>query len=91
MKELLTGLFDALGMAWWIEIRTETPKCVYYFGPFAGQEEALKAKAGYIEDLEQEGATGILAVAKRCKPEKLTVADDLGERNKHQQPSPVLG
>jgi len=64
------------GLAWWVEITTETPDCTYYFGPFANAEEAKASESGYVEDLEQEGARGIKVAVKRCKPEKLTVFDE---------------
>jgi hypothetical protein len=77
MKEVLTSLLDGLGLAWWVEIVTEKPRCTYYFGPFLKFQEAQAAKPGYIEDLEQENAQGITASIKRCKPTVLTIADDL--------------
>ncbi len=80
IKELLTNIFESLGWAWWVEIVTKTPRCTYYFGPFLSINEANVAKAGYVEDLEQEGAQGIIINVKRCKPANLTVFDDLGER-----------
>jgi Domain of unknown function (DUF1816) len=42
---------NAYGQAWWIEIFTAQPKCTYYFGPFAGAEEAYLASKGFVEDL----------------------------------------
>lgn len=80
IKESLTNLVQGFGWAWWVEIVTHNPRCTYYFGPFLSSKEAEAAKAGYIEDLEQEGATGIDVQIKRCKPERLTISDDLGER-----------
>lgn len=78
-KEILINLFQNLGLAWWIEITTQTPRCTYYFGPFLSATEANAACAGYVEDLESEGAQGISTSVKRCKPSSLTVAEDLGE------------
>jgi hypothetical protein len=81
MKEALTNFLNTLGMAWWVEVVTENPRCTYYFGPFLGAKAAEAAKAGYVEDLEQEGAQGISTTVKQCKPAKLTIAaDELGER-----------
>lgn len=77
MKEVLTSLLDGLGLAWWVEIVTEKPRCTYYFGPFLKFGEAQAAKPGYVEDLEQEDAQGIQVSIKRCKPATLTIADDL--------------
>jgi hypothetical protein len=81
MQELWTNLLNIFGLAWWVEIKTETPRCIYYFGPFASASLAKTSQAGYLTDLEQEGAQGITMVIKRCKPSKLTVSDDLGERS----------
>ena len=73
MNGLLTGVLDALGLAHWVVVKTSQPKCTYYFGPFMRQAEAEDSKAGYIADLEAEGAVGITAEIKQCrKPSKLT-------------------
>jgi hypothetical protein len=80
MKEILITILEFFGLAWWVEVVTETPKCTYYFGPFLTAKEAQVAQAGYIEDLEYEGAKGIRVEIKRCKPKELTIeeaADDV--------------
>ena len=76
MKEFFINILDSLGLAWWAEIVTDSPRCTYYFGPFASEADAQAAKAGYIEDLEQESAVGIRCTVKRCKPDKLTIYDE---------------
>ncbi|HEY9696900.1 MAG TPA: DUF1816 domain-containing protein [Trichocoleus sp.] len=76
MNEVWLNLLEFLGLAWWVEVVTETPSCTYYFGPFLTAQEAKEAQAGYIEDLQQEGAKGMRIAIKRCKPEKLTVFDE---------------
>lgn len=68
-------LLNQLGLAWWVEVKTNNPRCTYYFGPFTSGSEANTAKTGYIEDLEQEGAQGIAVAVRRCKPETLTVEE----------------
>ncbi|MEH2448152.1 MAG: DUF1816 domain-containing protein [Nostoc sp.] len=80
LKEVLINTFDYLGWAWWVEIITQNPHCTYYFGPFLNSSEAKLSSTGYIEDLEVEGAQGIAVNVKRCKPNTLTIADDLGEK-----------
>ncbi|MEI1373893.1 DUF1816 domain-containing protein [Nostoc sp. UHCC 0926] len=80
LKEVLINTFDYLGLAWWVEIVTQNPRCTYYFGPFLNSSEAKLSSTGYIEDLEVEGAQGIAVNVKRCKPNTLTIADDLGEK-----------
>jgi len=79
MQELLVNLLNLFGLAWWVEVLTESPRCTYYFGPFLTDKLATAALKGYVEDLEQEGAQGIRAVVKQCKPTRLTEFDDLGE------------
>jgi hypothetical protein len=89
MNELWTSVLNALGFAWWVEIITENPRCTYYFGPFASSKEAEVAKAGYVEDLEQEGAQGLRLTIKRCKPDNLTIYDEIVDRGA-RTPSPVF-
>ncbi|WP_396136665.1 DUF1816 domain-containing protein [Chamaesiphon sp. VAR_48_metabat_403] len=63
--------------AWWIEIFTEQPKCTYYFGPFAGAQEAEAASTGFVEDLEAEFAQGIkIKIDRHCQPDLLTIEHD---------------
>lgn len=74
MKGFLSNLFGGFMNPWWVEISTADPKCLYYFGPFETESEAILHKDGYIEDLEQEGAQQIIVEVKRCaEPEQLTV------------------
>ncbi|NEP19670.1 MAG: DUF1816 domain-containing protein [Leptolyngbya sp. SIO4C1] len=61
-------------MPWWVKVSTESPHCLYYFGPFSSQHEATYAQPGYIEDLMQEGAEQIqAAITRQQAPEQLTV------------------
>lgn len=76
MKEIWTSILQTVGAAWWVEIKTDSPRCTYYFGPFASAGEAEEHKGGYVEDLVQEGAQGIRLSIKRCKPSKLTIYDE---------------
>ena len=91
VKEGLTNLFHNLGWAWWVEIVTQSPRCTYYFGPFLSVKEANAAKAGYLEDIEQEAAQGIFVIVQRCKPSDLTISDDLWERVNSQKVSVLSG
>ena len=81
MKELMISIFEFLGLAYWVEIVTETPRCTYYFGPFLNKKEAEAAKDGYIEDLNHEKAQGITWAIKRLKPNNLTIFDELAEKS----------
>jgi hypothetical protein len=80
MSNPISSLFNVLfggKKDWWIEIRTQTPACTYYFGPFSSEAEAIAAKGGYIEDLEHEGALGIQSTIQNCsQPDQLTVFDE---------------
>lgn len=77
MKELLINLLNFFGLAFWVEIITESPNCTYYFGPFLSAKEANVAQKGYVEDIESEGVNTYKVLIKRCKPSLLTVAEDL--------------
>ncbi|MBC6452706.1 MAG: DUF1816 domain-containing protein [Hormoscilla sp. SP5CHS1] len=91
MKELMISSLNALGLAWWVEIVTDTPRCTYYFGPFTNKNEAEVAQSGYIEDLEKEGAIGITVVVKRCKPINLTIFEEwVGELTAPAARTPFL-
>jgi hypothetical protein len=57
---------------WWVEILTEYPRCLYYFGPFDSEAEARYHQSGYEEDLILEGAKGINMTIKQCSPQILT-------------------
>jgi Domain of unknown function (DUF1816) len=76
MKDLLTRSLNQLGLAWWVEVTTENPQCIYYFGPFGSSTSAITHQSGYIQDLEAEGAQNIQAVVKRLKPQSLTICDE---------------
>jgi hypothetical protein len=73
IAEVWTSILDFWGQAWWVEVSTDRPRCMYYFGPFADANAAKLAVAGYIEDLEDESAQGIRTQIKRCKPDRLTI------------------
>jgi Domain of unknown function (DUF1816) len=78
-KEASINVFDNLGLAWWVEIITQNPRCTYYFGPFMSSTDAKAAIQGYVDDLQMEGAQGIAIDIKRCKPKALTISEDQGE------------
>ncbi|NDJ16555.1 DUF1816 domain-containing protein [Myxacorys almedinensis] len=82
MNEFLTSLLDAIALAWWVEIKTENPRCTYFFGPFLDKASAASSQGGYVEDLEHEGAQNIAVRVMRCKPKNLTVYDDKSDRVK---------
>ena len=42
--------------SWWIEILTDNPMYLYYFGEFNNYWEAESSKNGYIQDLKEEKA-----------------------------------
>lgn len=68
-------------LAWWVEIATAAPRCTYYFGPFECENSAKLARGGYVEDLESEGARGIVVRVKKCQPRQLTLElEDLPAR-----------
>ena len=48
------NIYNKLGLAWWVEIKTQEPECLYYFGPFLTSSEAQTAMPGYIQDLDYQ-------------------------------------
>lgn len=69
----ITELVNLTGLAWWIEVKTLTPDCIYFFGPFLTCQEAQAALPGYVEDLEAEKPKKMTVTIKRCQPSQLTV------------------
>jgi hypothetical protein len=61
---------------WWVKITSISPHCLYYFGPFASFDEAQQHQAGYLQDIESEGAQGISLSIERSNPHYLTVFED---------------
>lgn len=76
MNEQLQKYDPQLNLAWWIEIHTNLPRVIYFFGPFANSDEAECEQKGYQEDLELEGATIICCNIKYCQPSSLTIELD---------------
>ncbi len=58
---------------WWVKVDTVSPRCRYYFGPFDSPEEAQAHHRFYLEDLAEEGATGIQWAIEQGYPRKLTI------------------
>ncbi|HBL15171.1 MAG TPA: hypothetical protein DD379_28030 [Cyanobacteria bacterium UBA11162] len=75
VEDVVLSSLEKLELAHWIEIVTDQPHCLYYFGPFANRKAAQRSLAGYIQDLEQEGAKVISCEIKKGQPEELTVMD----------------
>ena len=60
----------------WLKVRTQTPQCVYFFGPFNSSREARDHQDGYMTDLIQEGAQGIRVTLQRKEPQVLTLVQE---------------
>ncbi|MEL6777064.1 MAG: DUF1816 domain-containing protein [Cyanobacteria bacterium J06597_16] len=74
MKNFFSSLFSIFSTPWWVKITTSEPNCIYYFGPFDSEGEALQAKPGYIEDLQKEGAQQIQSSMQNiAEPKELTI------------------
>ncbi len=63
-------------LAWWLQVDTANPTCIYYFGPFGSKEEAESSKNMYFDDLRQENDTILYSQAKFCQPRALTISED---------------
>lgn len=60
-------------LAWWLEVGTLNPFCVYYFGPFELEQEVAQSKQGYLQDLRNEQSIIIFARSNFCQPRQLTI------------------
>ncbi|HEY9825858.1 MAG TPA: DUF1816 domain-containing protein, partial [Stenomitos sp.] len=49
LKGQLASFLNRVGLAWWVEVTTQSPKCVYYFGPFASSQEAEVELPGFLK------------------------------------------
>jgi hypothetical protein len=76
MKHLFLNVAQLGKGNWWVEIITNQPFCIYYFGPFVSFQEADVLRPTYVEDLLQEGVGTLQVLVKRCQPTQLTVFDD---------------
>ena len=81
MFSLFSHLIQAFKTAfrrppYWVEITTDRPHCLYYFGDFDSYSEAEQMQNGYVEDLLAEQAEGIEVAIKRCSPTNLTVTEE---------------
>jgi hypothetical protein len=77
LADLWANTLNAMGKAWWVEIHTQQPHCVYYFGPFVSCKQAEVSVPGYLSDLEAEGAISPRIDVKQCKPRELTIELDM--------------
>ena len=74
MKNFFSSLFGFAATPWWIKITTAEPNCIYFFGPFESEAEALNHQPGFIEDLEGENAQQIETSLQRSEaPDQLTI------------------
>ena len=91
MREFFASVLKIFGFALWVEIVTELPECIYYFGPFASRKDAETALPGYVEDLKQENAKIVKSEIKRCRPRNLTIYNDKEDANpKKTLATPIL-
>lgn len=74
MKNFFSSLFNFFSTPWWVKIATAEPNCVYYFGPFSSEREAIQHQPGFVEDLQQESAQGLEVSILNCAtPTQLTI------------------
>ena len=64
---------NAEEFGWWIEILTNNPNYIYYFGAFDSCREAEQSQNMYIQDLEEEKAEIVEIEIEQCQPRKLTI------------------
>lgn len=60
-------------LAWWLEVGTLNPLCIYYFGPFEMEQEVDQSKQGFLQDLMNDKSIIIFARRNFCQPRQLTI------------------
>ena len=76
-SRFLASLTRTTKTPWWVKIHTQTPDCIYYFGPFDTGKEAKRSQSGYVEDLMNEKAQGITVELTQTHPQELTIYRDI--------------
>ena len=89
-EAVFAAYLEKMGIAWWIEIITNQPQCIYYFGPFSSSYDAQASSDGYIGDLEEEKAQIINVDIKRGQPNQLTIFEDEFADNLTGRLQPVI-
>lgn len=89
-EEVFVSYLEKMGIAWWIEIITNQPQCIYYFGPFSNSYDAQSSSDDYLEDLEEENAQIINVDIKRGQPKQLTIFEDEFAENLTGRLQPVI-
>jgi hypothetical protein len=69
-------ILSKLGLAYWLEVITDYPWCVYYFGPFGTIQEAELSQHGYLQDILEESAQLMSVTIKQICPQNLTIFED---------------
>lgn len=72
LENIISHFLKSQNRKLWLEIKTDIPRCTYYFGPFDKELEA-RHQSGYIEDLLEEKAVNITARIKKTHPVNLTI------------------
>jgi hypothetical protein len=73
---VVSVIFFSTYKKWWIKVETQSPACIYYFGPFDSAQEALSHQDDYLHDLREEGAQGISAIVEKARPKQLTIFEE---------------
>lgn len=82
LAELLDKLvFHSPEVPYWIEIKTDNPACIYYFGHFDSPWAAKLMHKEYIQDLIDEDAKVVSVQLKQCNPQELTIVEAEKEVN----------
>lgn len=89
-EAVFAAYLEKMGIAWWIEIITNQPQCIYYFGPFSSSYDAQASSDDYLADLEAEKAQIINVDIKRGQPKQLTIFEDEFDENLMGRLQPVI-
>lgn len=63
-------------LGWWLQVDTQNPIGIRYFGPFRSQEEAESLKYKYCLDLTHDHIRVLDCRAKFCQPRQLVIDEN---------------
>ncbi len=63
----LRSLGNSFGLAWWAEVKTNTPDVTYWFGPFLTRRSLKIKLIGFVNDLSAESPQEITHTLIRCR------------------------
>ncbi|MCT0201830.1 DUF1816 domain-containing protein [Synechococcus sp. CS-603] len=59
LLQVLRGLANGLGLAWWAKVETKGPNVIYWFGPFVRRRHLEAKLPAFLADLRSEAPASL--------------------------------